>query len=146
MSGELQSVILRPGHKSERECFVARQVSPPVGKERWETGGSIWAKPCWCQWTPPPRFPWQTLRQRWHETRVKYSPGRGLGVCVGLPGETDEVMTRGKPSNHQQSSFKHKHSHMKSLKNEFNFHLRNRLETHTQAILNLELNNLDFSI
>lgn len=28
----LEGVILRSGHKSDHECFVAAQVSPPVGK------------------------------------------------------------------------------------------------------------------
>lgn len=34
MTREFQDEILMPGHKSDHECFVATQVSPPVGKGR----------------------------------------------------------------------------------------------------------------
>ncbi len=50
--------------------------------------GSIWAKPCWCQWTP--RFPWQTLRWCWHQTQVKYCWRKGQNVFVS--GNTYQII------------------------------------------------------
>lgn len=42
------AVILRSGHKSEAECFVAAGQSSCGKRQMWDLR-SIWAKPHWCQ-------------------------------------------------------------------------------------------------
>lgn len=78
------------GHKSEHECFAAAQVSPPVGKGRWEARGQSGLSPTGA--SRPFGSPDETPGQCWRS--VKNSWGKGSWWLF------QPVMTSGKLSSH----------------------------------------------
>lgn len=61
-TAEVKGVILWLGHKSDHECFVAAQVSPPVGKERCEAQGQSGLSPAGASGPPgSPDSPWDSV-------------------------------------------------------------------------------------